>query len=382
MKINNWLSGKLLCSLLFVAMSAHAQNSDFAAAYTPRAVEKETQARESGASTSGLQIRAIELLLASATIVISGNGFSSDNNFNGSVSLFVPGLGYTNLPVIAFSNLGASQEMIARLPLGIENSPGTYLLRLSAPSGATTNTTQFAVYIGVSIEGPKGDQGPRGERGPKGEPGNDGQDGRDGQDGERGLQGEQGEPGPQGERGEMGLQGEPGEVGPEGPQGAQGITGDPGPQGEPGQAGARGARGSTGPRGPEGPRGPIGPPGRDGRGGGIGPTGPRGPIGPQGPVGPVGPKGPPGPPGSIGRPGLRGPAGNGNLGSCHRVRSAFRSRIASCAVGEMAIGGGVECRNDDEISDSFPSSDLRSWNGICESSKSPDFTTAICCPMQ
>jgi hypothetical protein len=42
----------------------------------------------------------------------------------------------------------------------------------------------------------------------------------------------------------------------------------------------------------------------------------------------------------------------------------------------------VECRNDDEISDSFPSFALNAWNGVCESSKSPNYTTAICCPTQ
>jgi len=342
MKINSWLRGKLLCSLLFVAMSAHAQNSDFAAAYTPRVVEKETQARESGASTSGLQIRAIELLLASATIVISGNGFSTDNDFNGSVSLFVPGLGYTNLPVIAFSNLGATQEMIARLPLGIENSPGTYLLRLSAPSGATTNTTQFAVYIGVSQEGPKGDQGPRGERGPKGE---------------QGDMGERGEPGAQGQRGEtgaQGLQGERGDAGPEGPQGERGLTGPEGPQGEPGPRGATGARGATGSIGATGPRGPAGARGNDGDDGQDGDDGARGPAGPP------------------------GPAGNANLGAC-RVISRNNTRTLSCPSGQTLISGGADCRSD-AVEHSFPIN-TTTWSARCDGNDPANTLRIICCPL-
>ena len=156
-----------------------------------------------------LVVTGTELDFLNGTMLISGRNFGGGIEFEGAVTLFVPTQGEAELVILDFDS--ENQQILAALPIGIESTPGTFLLTVATGSGSR-QFDAFDVTIGaVGPQGPPGDVGPQGP------------------------QGETGPPGPEG---------------PQGPPGESGPAGPPGPQGEPG------------PPGPEGPAGPPGPPGQ------------------------------------------------------------------------------------------------------------------------
>jgi hypothetical protein len=166
--------------------------------------------------------------------------------------LLVAGHNFGDRPTVTLDGIrlgvvhADDRQIVAKLPRGAGDHPGTYRLVVWRGHGVPLADT-FSVTIGVA--GPKGEKGERGDPGP---------------------------------RGIEGLKGEPGPAGPAGPKGA---TGPAGPVGRVGAVGPAGPMGLTGSAGPAGPAGPMGPTGS------MGPVGPMGPMGPIGPMGPAGPKG-------------------------------------------------------------------------------------------
>ena len=256
-------------------------------------------------------IKAVELDIQSETILITGDNFGQSPPFSGDLMIFSPE-GYQGLEIIDFD--APNQEIIARLPAGLVDLPGTYLLKIVMGNSPTAMDV-FPLALGlagpVGPQGEVGPMGPQGEVGPVGPQGEVGPMGPQGEVGPVGPQGEVGPVGPQGEVGPVGPQGEVGPMGPQGevgPVGPQGEVGPMGPQGEIGPIGPKGDTGATGQVGPQGPTGPAGPIGPKGDTGATGPVGPRGATGPAGPAGPAGPKGDTGAQGPIGPQGPPGPS--------------------------------------------------------------------------
>ncbi|MBI4445741.1 MAG: hypothetical protein HY645_07500 [Acidobacteria bacterium] len=216
-------------------------------------------------------ISAAEPNFETDSLLITGKNFGNGPSFAGIVTLFIPGLGETQLPVLGFDPV--NQRILAQLPPYLENLPGTFLLRVIT-GVSETSIGSFDLAIGaVGKPGATGATGPIGPSGPQG------------------LQGASGPVGPSGPQGVQGPAGDTGATGPSGPQGMTGSVGPSGAQGDVGPAGATGATGPVGPSGPSGPQGLIGA---------TGPIGPSGPSGLQGMTGPVGPSGPSGPTGAQG----------------------------------------------------------------------------------
>ncbi|MDA2937131.1 LamG domain-containing protein [Acidobacteria bacterium AH-259-A15] len=73
-----------------------------------------------------------EVNLDNSTILISGFNFGSTAPFSGVVKLFVPMQGELELNVLAFDPV--TQEILAELPVGIEDTPGTFRLTVDKQS--------------------------------------------------------------------------------------------------------------------------------------------------------------------------------------------------------------------------------------------------------
>ncbi len=142
------------------------------------------------------------------TLLITGANLGTGSTFSGTVTLFTPTTGTTNLTVASFD--AVRQELVAGFPSSMTAFPGTYLLTVSTGASATATATADVAFGAIGPKGPQGVQGA---------------------------------------------------VGPQGPMGATGATGPSGPAG---QAGPAGPAGIQGPAGPAGPVGPVGPPGPSG----------------------------------------------------------------------------------------------------------------------
>ena len=84
------------------------------------------------------------------SLLISGRNFGVTAPFSGIVRLFVPMQGELELNVLAFDPL--TQEILADLPAGIEDTPGTFRLTVSKESDPP-NADDFAVTIVPSSPG-------------------------------------------------------------------------------------------------------------------------------------------------------------------------------------------------------------------------------------
>ena len=115
-----------------------------------------------------LQIASAEPDLDQGTIIISGRGFGDTAPFLGTVSLFVPN--DVELPVVDFDPV--AQEITAMLPVGIEDTPGTFLLVVSTADDDDDDDADFAAFgVTIGAVGPQGDAGPQGPPGAGAPPG-------------------------------------------------------------------------------------------------------------------------------------------------------------------------------------------------------------------
>ena len=79
-----------------------------------------------------VMILGAEVNLKNSTILISGINFGSTAPFSGIVKLFAPMQGEVELNVLAFDPV--TQEILADLPMGIQDSPGTFRLTVNKQS--------------------------------------------------------------------------------------------------------------------------------------------------------------------------------------------------------------------------------------------------------
>ncbi|CAN5336684.1 hypothetical protein BH09BAC5_BH09BAC5_13040 [soil metagenome] len=146
----------------------------------------------------------------------------------------------------------------------------------------------YALYAGVSANGPTGATGATGVTGPTGTNGSTCVTGNTGNTGPTGPTGNTGNTGPTGNTGNTGPTGNTGNTGPTGNTGNTGPTGNTGNTGPTGNTGNTGPTGNTGNTGPTGNTGNTGPTGNTGNTGPTGNTGNTGPTGPTGTFSPVG----------------------------------------------------------------------------------------------
>ncbi|CAN5336564.1 hypothetical protein BH09BAC5_BH09BAC5_13030 [soil metagenome] len=162
------------------------------------------------------------------------------------------------------------------------NSAYYMKVEIDGGSGFTDmGTTQlmsvpYALYAGVSGNGPTGATGATGITGPTGTNGSTGATGNTGNAGPTGPTGNTGNTGPTGNTGNTGPTGNTGNTGP------TGTTGNTGPTGNTGNTGPTGNTGNTGPTGNTGNTGPTGNTGNTGPTGNTGNTGPTGATGATG----------------------------------------------------------------------------------------------------
>ena len=115
---------------------------------------------------SQLVLTAAEFDFDGGTALISGLNLGETFPFDGTLKLFLPGQGEVILTVLDFDP--SSGEILAELPLGIEDLPGTYLLSASRGTAAINNDS-FAVTIGaVGADGAQGETGAQGLQGVQG----------------------------------------------------------------------------------------------------------------------------------------------------------------------------------------------------------------------
>lgn len=134
-------------------------------------------------------------------------------------TLAIKGLRFGTTPTVEIGGSSVAivtaspQQIVVRLPLGLVQAAGSYLITVTRAKNATAS---FVVTFGAA--GPQGFAGADGPAGPTG-PG--------------GPMGPAGPPGPPGPPGSPGSQGLPGEPGPPGPQGPTGPAGSEPPVVEP-----------------------------------------------------------------------------------------------------------------------------------------------------
>ena len=159
-----------------------------------------------------LEITAAEPDLGAGTMLITGTNFSRGATFDGIVQLFFPpDSGPADLVVVSFDPV-SPQMILVESPAGIQDFPGTYLLRVRTKENKNSKHWGLVADFDVTF----------------------------------------------GAVGPVGADGELGPIGPFGPEGPQGPQGDTGLQGSEGAPGADGAQGDIGPEGPQGPGTPSG----------------------------------------------------------------------------------------------------------------------------
>ena len=138
-----------------------------------------------------LEITAAEPDLGAGTMLITGTNFSRGATFDGIVQLFFPpDSGPADLVVVSFDPV-SPQMILVESPAGIQDFPGTYLLRVRTKENKNSKhwglVADFDVTFGaVGPVGADGELGPIGPFGPEGPQGPQGDTGLQGSEGPRG----------------------------------------------------------------------------------------------------------------------------------------------------------------------------------------------------